>query len=207
MLIVFCALSPARLSDPKTLRGKTEALRKPLTGGLAASALEQSSFSASSLGRVSAYVDESARPPGPRSGACTQNSVLGPVADLPHVNRDVRVIRSGRDRERVPLEGRDRWYIQKEPLAGLVTERRLDEAQLECSLWMKEDTRQRRPAARAHLQASQWKVSSKKWFGSSGTEQDRPPHLTHNAFDEPSDPAPDGPGPRVVAEAFDWMTG
>lgn len=46
------------------------------------------------------------------------------------MNRDVGIIRTGRDCERVPLVVGHKWTIDKQPLAGLVPERRLGELDL-----------------------------------------------------------------------------
>lgn len=74
-----------------------------------------------------------------------------PVTDLANVHRDVRVVGRRRDGERVPLPARDVGHVEVEPLASLVAERRLDEAELERALRVQEDVEQERAATAADL--------------------------------------------------------
>lgn len=84
----------------------------------------------------------------------TRRDALGPVADLADVDRDVRVVGRRRDRERVPLEARQLGHVEVEPLAGLVGERRLDEAELDGALRVEEDADEERAATGAGLRST-----------------------------------------------------
>lgn len=134
-----------------------------------------------------------------------------PVADLADVHRGVRVIRRRRDREWVPLERRDGRNVEEEPLARLVSERRLDEAEFERALGMEEDGDELGRAAAADLHERR----TPRLTSASVGEPHRLTrgvascltHLADNAFEEQRNATPDGPRPRIVAEAANGLAG
>lgn len=68
-----------------------------------------------------------------------ERDVLGEVPDLADMARDVGIVRSRGDGERVPLPRRDLWNVHEEPLPRLVLERRLVEPDLHRTRGVHED--------------------------------------------------------------------